>query len=137
MPVLIPRATIGLFPTEASSTSSVNATANIYGDHNGLTDAQIGIMVGCIVGFTLIVLTLIFCVLNRKRQHPVHRHRSVKHHSGSYTPSVVEISMPPPSQMRDHEASPREWIPGGPRYPTYKAIPIRNPRKPPAVRHKR
>lgn len=144
MPVL-PRQDDGQ-PASPTSTSappadeSVDAAASIYGEHNGLTDGQIGAIVGSIVGFSIIVFLLVCCVVNNRRRYYA-RHHHHHHHSrsSSGTSSMVgdpPVKKPPPVRVRESvRVTERARIPGGPRYPTYRAIPIPNPRKNPKVRH--
>lgn len=144
-------------PTTAPEAEhSLNPDAGIYGDHDGLTNAQVGGIVGAVIGFTALILFLIFCCLSRRRyyyrNHQKRRRGGGSYYSDSrsstYTPSMVDVpptAIPPKARVRrtvagdvrgweTAEERPRERIPGGPRYPTYRALPIRNPRKVPQPR---
>lgn len=147
--------------------TSVDSRADIYGGghHNGLTNAHIGAIIGSIIGFTLIVLILIFCAVNRrKEQRRRYRHRY--HHERSSSDSSTSggssysfyrgrggVRKPPSAKTRRSAAAAvdgervwhegyagggkmgeRERIPGGPKWPTYRAIPIPNPRRNPNLR---
>jgi len=156
MPVLAARATIGIVPAETEAPPANDfadsAEANIYGDHNGLTNAQIGALVGAIIGAIILILLLIWCCLaQRARQRRRMYRRSIRRHTASsgeasYTSSFIDVPPSPrkPSATRKKHGRappppppplPKERIPGGPKYPTYRAIPIPNPRRNPSVRH--
>ncbi|VUC22000.1 unnamed protein product [Clonostachys rosea] len=107
--------------------------------HDGLTSGEIGAIIGAIIGFTVIVLFIICCCINRSRR----RH----HHRRSDDDEIVRVVKlprhPPPLQhplmakvrwsQRDFTNVEGGLIPGGPKYPTYRALPIPNPRNNPKV----
>lgn len=156
MPALAPRATVGISPSDdAPPAHDFDTSTDILGDHNGLTDAQIGAMVGAILGFIIIGLTFIFCCLRYRRNRRLWRiyqqqqRRNSKRYTVttdySYTSSVTDVppspKKPAPVKTKRRSADyppppPKERIPGGPKFPTYRAIPIPNPRENPSVRHK-
>ena len=169
----------GAVPTEApptdtntEPTGAPNPENNIYGGHNGLSSAQIGGIVGALVGFTVLVLLILYCAINRRREQRRRRHRRryqqqryVSSSSSSsedssyldYTSSSASSSVPPvkplPKAKTKHHShhshshrhqpgkkkvrivektprGPRERIPGGEKFPAYRAIPVPNPREP-------
>ncbi|KAL6866534.1 hypothetical protein ACO1O0_002646 [Amphichorda felina] len=129
-----------------SSDDPIDPMAQIYGVHDGLTSAQIGAIVGSIFGFAALVLIILCCVVIQRRRryyyyshYRHHHHHHHRHeHSSSDSSSTIDGSppeRPPPVRVRATMTErERVRIPGGPRYPTYRAIPIPNPRKP-KVRH--
>ncbi|KAF7560428.1 hypothetical protein G7046_g3716 [Stylonectria norvegica] len=136
--------TLGSAPTDPPT------QASHHDNSSSLTNAQIGAIAGSITGVFLLVVML-FCCCRRpipppKRssnrssysssyivddspepwpQQPFHRPAPVYQNSATYrSPSVVPrtpVQRPPPVP---------ELIPGGPKYPTYRANPIPNPRNP-------
>ncbi|CAH0052529.1 unnamed protein product [Clonostachys solani] len=108
--------------------------------HDGLTSAEIGAMVGAIIGFTVIVLFTIFCCINRSR---VRRHRRRSDDDEIIRVEKLPRHPNPPLQhplmakvrwsQRDFNNVEGGLIPGGPKYPTYRALPIPNPRNNPKV----
>lgn len=168
MAPLLPRQTTNGNPSATAAPptdTNIDARADIYsgGSHNGLTHGQIGAIIGSIVGFTLFVLLLLCCSINRRReQRQRYRHRYHYHErssSGSSSSGGSEyrgrpVRKPPAARMRrnvtvvDRDGvwddghggyaggwkRERERIPGGPKWPTYRAIPIPNPRKNPNLR---
>ncbi|CAG9992790.1 unnamed protein product [Clonostachys byssicola] len=103
--------------------------------HDGLTSGEIGAMVGAIIGFTIIVLFTIFCCINRSRVRR-HRHRS----DDDEIIRVEKLPRRPNPTLQHPLMAKRDFsnvegglIPGGPKYPTYRALPIPNPRNNPKV----
>ncbi|KAF5013008.1 hypothetical protein FDECE_955 [Fusarium decemcellulare] len=126
-----------------------------HSNPNGLTDAQIGAIAGTVVGVFLLVLIVLCCCCRQRSRHPrevtivTERRRKRGSYGSSYAsdgwsePSPLQgewirpIPMPTPRPMPQptpvqHPAPvyQPEQIPGGPKYPTYRAIPIPNPRNP-------
>ena len=134
-------------PASATSTSappaddSINPKAHIYGGHDGLTSAQIGAIVGSILGFAALVLIVVCCVIVTRRRAAYYYHHHHHHHRSSSASSSMAgipppLNKPPPVRVRATMTErERVRIPGGPKYPTYRAIPIPNPRRHPKVRH--
>lgn len=120
-------------------TDGANPQANIYGSSSskGLSTGEVGAIVGSVVGFFSILLLLCFCLAQRKRKARARRPRTYYYDSGSYYKGSIIDDMPPrPSRVRIQRPPPvAERIPGGPRWPTYRAIPIPNPRNHPQVPH--
>lgn len=147
--------------------SNINSRADIYGSHNGLSNAQIGAIIGSVIGFTVLVLLAIFCVMNRRRAERRRRRRERRYYEGNWTESSGSSSSggkaslreegvrkPPVARVRRNvtvvdrdqqgwdgyardgrmREQERERIPGGPKWPTYRAIPIPNPRRNPNLR---
>lgn len=164
MAPLVPRQTLASNPSATAAPptdTNINSRADIYGSHNGLTNAQIGAVIGSIIGFTLLVLIIIFCAISRRRaqrrryRHRYHYDRSSSGSSSSGGGSEYRgrpVRKPPVARVRrnvtvvDRDGweggyathaggvRERERIPGGPKWPTYRAIPIPNPRKNPNLR---
>ncbi|KAH7162174.1 hypothetical protein B0J13DRAFT_535329 [Dactylonectria estremocensis] len=155
----------GSQPTDDSTTV---ATTH-HESNGGLTNAQIGAIVGSVVGVFVLVM-IILCCCRREPPPPSRRHgdrRSYGSYSSSYftddtpepwppkgqyrrtpkpmTPRPMMPAQPMPAQFmppmtprstRSHRSFVQrpppvvERIPGGPKFPTYRAIPIPNPRRP-------
>ncbi|KAJ4268906.1 hypothetical protein NW762_002977 [Fusarium torreyae] len=124
----------------ATATDRPVVTSQHSGD--GLSSAQIGAIVGSIVGVFILAFIVVCCCCRRPRR-PVKRHRSYRSsYSGSddgwseawpdenwTRPVPIPVGRPTPVQFPPPVAQ-REQIPGGPKFPTYRAIPIPNPRRP-------
>ncbi|KAG9259129.1 uncharacterized protein F5Z01DRAFT_642393 [Emericellopsis atlantica] len=137
----------------------------IRGTSDGLTDRDAAAIAGSVVGSIIAILLMIFCCIKWTRyQSEIRRVNRRRHRSSSaFTSSSSSSSSstssedrerpirgvpvrpppraarPPPvrvSQSVRESVRVSERIPGGPRYPTYKAIPIPNPRNNPKVKHK-
>lgn len=134
----------GPIPTDYDG-SKAEPDANIYGgtgdgdgDHGGLTKAQLGAIIGSSVALVIILLLAWAYVIRARSQASSttsRRFRRGDDSSDSYDSSRSSSRSPgpgprlrPPPPMRV-----RENIPGGPRYPTYRANPIPNPRRNPPV----
>ncbi|KAH7170089.1 hypothetical protein EDB81DRAFT_774416 [Dactylonectria macrodidyma] len=155
-------------------TDSTTVVTEHHESSGGLTNAQVGAIVGSLVGFFVLVMIIICCCRRRPPPPPPRRHgdrRSYGSYSSSYftddtpepwppkgqyrrTPKPATPRMMPPQQMppqfmppqfippmtprstRSHRSFVQrpppvvERIPGGPKFPTYRAIPIPNPRRP-------
>ncbi|KAF4968398.1 hypothetical protein FSARC_4195 [Fusarium sarcochroum] len=125
----------------ATATDRPVVTSQHSGD--GLSSAQIGAIVGSVVGVFILAFLVVCCCCRRPRR-PVKRHRSSRSsYSGSdgdgwsdawpdenwTRPVPLPTGRPTPVQFPRPVAQ-REQIPGGPKFPTYRAIPIPNPRRP-------
>jgi hypothetical protein len=145
---------------EAEATTRPTTTAIPTEHHSGaggLTDAQIGAIAGSIVGVFILVFVVLCCCCQRRP--PPARHGDRRSYA-SYTSSTYIVDdapeQPPPPPPRWYwprtPRTPRapsvvrpspvqsQWpppvaerIPGGPKFPTYRAIPIPNPRRPNVV----
>lgn len=122
--------TLGTMPTDTPD-EGTSPEADIYGNDNGLSSAELGAILGSVAVVILIVIVGLFCFANARRR----RTRVVRYGSSYTSDSDVTISPPPRPRMPRRPPPVVERIPGGPRYPTYRALPIRNPRNPPPVRH--
>jgi hypothetical protein len=122
----------------AATDRPVVVTSQHSGD--GLNGAQIGAIVGAVVGFFIVAFIVVCCCCRRPRKQ-VKRRRSYRSYSGSEDdwsvamphenwtrPVPVPFSRPTPVQYPPPAAH-REQVPGGPKFPTYRAIPIPNPRR--------
>ncbi|CAF3471040.1 hypothetical protein SNK03_007797 [Fusarium graminearum] len=107
---------------------------------DGLSGAEIGAIVGAVVGFFILSFVVVCCCCRRPRKQ-VKIRRSYRSYSGSEDdwsvvmphegwtrPVPVAIPRPVPVQYPPPAAQ-REQVPGGPKFPTYRAIPIPNPRR--------
>lgn len=169
----------------SSSSSSTTSAPAQHGDSAGaLTNAQIGAIVGSVVGVFVLALVVICCCC--QRQPPPGRRRgggggSNRHSRASYTSSTFIVDDAAWEQQQRYHPQPQpqpqqqptswfqwpraprtpktpasvarpsstyrgegEWpppiavaerIPGGPKFPTYRALPIPNPRRQPNVVH--
>jgi hypothetical protein len=84
---------------------------------NGISSLELGGILGAIVGAVVLFILCCFCCGGKTRQVTsyIHEDRSASNRS--------QIQHPPAAA---------EQIPGGPRFPTYRAVPIPNPRDPQA-----
>lgn len=138
---------------------------------DGLTNTQVGIIVGTIVGVFIFVAIVFYCCFQQRQRNRAMMTKNYRNSYSSYashdTAYVVEVQppprTPPPPQTWNRRRSSRprserysftataaysrpppdpfsapptypppavERIPGGPKNPTYRALPIPNPRKP-------
>ena len=115
--------TLGPSGTTTPEPSSPNPEANIYGQNDGLSGAQIGAIVGSIVGAAfLIILIWMYYMARRNRVVVVDEYDYSSYETSYFGDESISTPRRPP------EAA--ERIPGGPRFPNYRAIPIPNPRYP-------
>jgi hypothetical protein len=118
--------TLGTIPT--NNADPPPAPANEARDDSGasgggLNNLEIGAILGSIVAaISVIAMWYCYCYL------PGTKRRLIQYESSYSEESMVYMSprRPPPVA---------EMVPGGPRYPTYRAIPIPNPRNPPVQHH--
>lgn len=110
-----------------ASTSRPNVHA--YEAEHGLSSLQLGAILGSVAVVLVLVLAGGICWAHRRRT------RVVEYtYDYSRDPYDAPSSDGPPHEPRP--GRPRypppvaEFIPGGARYPTYTAVPIRNPRTP-------
>ncbi|KAM0345769.1 hypothetical protein ACHAPU_006122 [Fusarium lateritium] len=137
--------TLGVVSAPATD-RPVAVTSQHSGD--GLTSVQIGAITGSIVGVFVLACVVVCCCCRRPRRQ-VRRHRSSRSsYEGSsdgwsdampnedWTRPVpvpvpfgrrpTPVQYPSPVAQRGQM---REQVPGGPKFPTYRAIPIPNPRR--------
>ncbi|KAH7188184.1 uncharacterized protein B0J16DRAFT_336571 [Fusarium flagelliforme] len=138
--VVLPSTTYTTHVTLSTDRPAVPVTSQHSGD--GLTSAEIGAIVGSVVGaFILAFIVVCCCCRRRPRVKTVKRRRSERSYSGSEDdwsvvmphenwtrPVPVPVRGPTPVQY-PRPAAVREQVPGGPKFPTYRAIPIPNPRR--------
>ncbi|KAF5021265.1 hypothetical protein F66182_6663 [Fusarium sp. NRRL 66182] len=124
----------------ATATDRPVVTSQHSGD--GLSSAQIGAIVGAVVGTFILAFVVVCCCCRPRR--PAKKRRGYRSGYGSDVsdgwseawpnenwtrPIPVPVSRPTPVQY-PRPVVQREQVPGGPKFPTYKAIPIANPRRP-------
>ncbi|CVK88255.1 uncharacterized protein FMAN_05020 [Fusarium mangiferae] len=121
----------------APATDRPVVTSQHSGD--GLSSAQIGAIIGCIVGVFVLAFIIICCCRRPKQPKKRRSYRSSYADSSDgwsermpnenwVRPVPVPVARPVPVQFPSPVVQ-REQIPGGPKYPTYRAIPIPNPRR--------
>ncbi|KAF4456026.1 hypothetical protein F53441_1747 [Fusarium austroafricanum] len=129
--------TLGVVSASAPATDRPVVPSQHSGD--GLSSAQIGAIIGSVVGVFIIAFILICCC---RRPKPVKKKRSHRYSSDGWSdgwsdamphenwtrPVPIPVARPIPVQYPSPVAQ-REQIPGGPKFPTYRAIPIPNPRR--------
>ncbi|KAL7943353.1 hypothetical protein V8C42DRAFT_105091 [Trichoderma barbatum] len=143
--------TITLGTIEPVATETIAIVPLPVSHHHGLSGGQIGAILGSVVGVVVLLLIVGFCYVGRRRM-PItyedEKKKTKKKRSGSssrtrdiyeYTEEAVYYV---PSRKKSssrrvsvtvQEPAPvvvAERIPGGPKFPTYRAIPISNPRNP-------
>jgi hypothetical protein len=128
--------TLGGGPTNYSG-DQIEPEADIYGgsgDGSGLTNVQLGAIIGSSIAFVLILVITWCCILQARRRledgETTVSDYSLYDSSRSSSPRSQSPAPRPPPRARVN-------IPGGPKYPTYRAIPVRNPRANPSVRRAR
>jgi hypothetical protein len=108
--------TLGPSPTQTADDGGGHGTG-------GLTNVQFGAIIGCVAAVVVIAIAAGICLSSKKKPDVVHEYYSSSSSSGS-------------GRRRRRRRHPRrpppatEWVPGGPKFPTYKAIPIPNLRNP-------
>ncbi|KAK0388908.1 hypothetical protein NLU13_2485 [Sarocladium strictum] len=125
--------TLGGGPTNYSG-DEVEPKADIYGgsgDGSGLTNVQLGAIIGSSVAFVLILVITWCCMIQARR-----RLEAGESGSSDYSLTDSSRSSSPRSQSPRPRPPPRARvnIPGGPKFPTYRALPVRNPRANPSLR---
>ncbi|KAH6964446.1 hypothetical protein DER45DRAFT_610767 [Fusarium avenaceum] len=146
--------TLGI-ATAPATDRPVVVTSQHSGD--GLTSTQIGAIAGSIVGVFILAFVVICCCCRRPRKQVKRRRSDRSSYYGSSSdgwsealpnenwtrpvpvpvpigrgPTPVQYPSPVAQRGRMREQmreQPREQIPGGPKFPTYRAIPIPNPRR--------
>lgn len=149
--------TITFGATEPAATTSTVAVVPvpISHHHNGLSGAQIGAILGSVVGVVVLALIIGFCYVGKKKatvtyeeeekvkkkkRRNSHSTRSSTHGVYQYAEEDVYYYTAPRKKSSTKKASVSvqtpapavvsERIPGGPKFPSYRAIPISNPRNP-------
>ncbi|PWI70178.1 hypothetical protein PCL_00322 [Purpureocillium lilacinum] len=148
---LVTLITLGSTPSTSSSSSSSSPSptaslvvpANSGGKH-GLSSVQLGAILGSIAAVVVLVIVAGICLANktppRKRHTYVYQDWSTSSSGGSHgssstsSSSTAKSKKKPPPKGPKRPSRPPQLIPGGAPYPTYKAVPIPNPRKPPSVK---
>lgn len=143
--------TLGTVEPVASSTVAVIPLPVTH--HHGLSGGAIGAILGSVVGVVVLLLIVGFCYVGRRRmpitidEEVTEKKRKHHHRGGSsrstremyeYTEEDVYYTRPKKKSSRKAKVAVQEpaaavvteRIPGGPKFPTYRAIPISNPRNP-------
>ncbi|UNI23966.1 hypothetical protein JDV02_009751 [Purpureocillium takamizusanense] len=148
--------------SSSSPSSDPAATSLVVPDNNGkhgLSSVQLGAILGSIAAVVVIVIVAGICLANKTP--PRHKRHTYVYQDwggtagdssssssgggggGSYGSSSTSSSSTGRSKNKKKKPKPKgpkrpphapELIPGGAPYPTYKAVPISNPRKPPSVK---
>ncbi|KAL6691660.1 hypothetical protein J3F84DRAFT_386120 [Trichoderma pleuroticola] len=146
--------TITLGTIEPVATETIAVVPLPATHHHGLSGGQIGAILGSVVGVVVLLLIVGFCYVGRRRMPITYEEetkttKKKKRRSSSrttrgiyqyteediyYAPSRKKSSSRRASvkvEVQEPEAVVvTERIPGGPKFPTYRAIPISNPRNP-------
>lgn len=123
--------------------------------HPGLTDGQVGAIAGAVAAFVLVVIFTILCVVHRRKERArlARSHRRHRHAAAAAAAAAVQdyekggddyydttpLPQPPPPVKKPRRAKIKpvvepaddeepDYIPGGPKYPTYRAVPPTDPR---------
>ncbi|RFU76662.1 hypothetical protein TARUN_5602 [Trichoderma arundinaceum] len=144
---------ITLGTIEPVATSTIAVVPLPVSHHHGLSGGQIGAILGSVVGVVVLLLIVGFCYVGRRRMPITYEEETVekkkKRKGGSsssttrglyeYTEDTVYYTVPKrKSSSRKVKVAVQtpapvviaERIPGGPKFPTYRAVPISNPRNP-------
>ncbi|UKZ76985.1 hypothetical protein TrVFT333_004701 [Trichoderma virens FT-333] len=147
--------TITLGTIEPVATETIAVVPLPVSHHHGLSSGQIGAILGSVVGVVVLLLIGGFCYVGQRRmpityEEEEKKKKTKKKGSSSsrttrgiyeYTEEAVYY-VPPRRKSSSRRASVvvqvqepevavvTERIPGGPKFPTYRAIPISNPRNP-------
>ncbi|KAH8123360.1 hypothetical protein FP744_10005570 [Trichoderma asperellum] len=146
--------TITFGAIEPAATSTAAAIPVPISHHHGLSGGEIGAILGSVVGVVVLALIIGFCYVGNKRTAAANEEEKVKkrkrrnsHSTRSSTHGVYQYSeedvyyyTAPKKKSSSKKASVSvqtpapavvsERIPGGPKFPSYRAIPISNPRNP-------
>ncbi|KAH6606970.1 hypothetical protein Trco_006123 [Trichoderma cornu-damae] len=144
--------TITLGTIEPVATSTIAVVPLPVSHHHGLSGGQIGAILGSVVGVVVLLLIVGFCYVGSRRMPITYEEEKVekrkKRKGGGtrttrgiyeYTEEAVYYTTPKgkSSSRKDtvYVQTPdpvviSERIPGGPKFPTYRAVPIANPRNP-------
>lgn len=116
-----------------STTHAANGTGGDHGGTGGLTNVQFGAIIGCIAALVVIGIAAGICLSsNKKKSQNVYEYYTTTSSTSSGSSKRRRRKRHHPK----HPPPPTEWVPGGPKFPTYKAIPISNPRNPPVAHTK-
>ncbi|KAL7791554.1 hypothetical protein V8C37DRAFT_141916 [Trichoderma ceciliae] len=145
--------TLTLGTIEPVATSTIAVVPLPVSHHHGLSGGQIGAILGSIVGVVVLLLIVGFCYVGSRRvpityEEEKEEKKRKKQGRGStrntrgvheYTEETVYYT-PPRRKSSSRKVSVSvqtpapavvsERIPGGPKFPTYRAVPISNPRNP-------
>ncbi|RDA94355.1 hypothetical protein CP533_3783 [Ophiocordyceps camponoti-saundersi (nom. inval.)] len=113
--------------TAAAPRDEIRPESELYGSQKGLSGAQLGAILGSIAAAIAILVTIAVCLSSRRKRKTESVY--IDNNRTTEAPSVVERY----SWATERERYPPELIPGGAPYPTYRAVPIRNPRNPPPL----
>lgn len=147
--------TITFGATEPVATNTIATVPVPISQHHGLSGGQIGAILGSVVGVVVLALTIGFCYVGKKKtavayeeeekvkkrkRRNYHSTRSSRHGVYQYAEEDVYYYTAPRKKSSTKKAGVSvqtpapavvsERIPGGPKFPSYRAIPISNPRNP-------
>ncbi|KAM0256115.1 hypothetical protein ACHAQJ_005202 [Trichoderma viride] len=144
--------TITLGTIESVASSTIAAVPLPVSHHHGLSGGQIGAILGSVVGVVVLLLVIGFCYVGRKKTTVAYEEEKVKKRKrrstrstrstrGIYEYTEEDVYYTPPKRKSSTKKvsvsvqTPApvivsERIPGGPKFPSYRAIPISNPRNP-------
>ncbi|KAL6909234.1 hypothetical protein GGI43DRAFT_394898 [Trichoderma evansii] len=146
--------TITFGAIEPVATNTIAAVPVPISNHHGLSGGQIGAILGSVVGVVVLALIIGFCYVGNKRnavtyeeekvkkrkRRNSHSTRSSSHVVYQYAEDDAYYYTTPKKKSSTKKASVSiqtpapavvsERIPGGPKFPSYRAIPISNPRNP-------
>ncbi|KAL7930303.1 hypothetical protein V8C35DRAFT_283663 [Trichoderma chlorosporum] len=148
--------TITLGTVEPVTTETIAVVPVPISHHHDLSSGQVGAILGSVVGVVVLLLIVGFCYVGQRRmpityEEETKEKRKTKRKGSSSsrtTRGVYKYSeeavyyVPPKRKSSSRRASVTvevqepeaaiiaERIPGGPKFPTYRAIPISNPRNP-------
>ncbi|KJZ76503.1 hypothetical protein HIM_04232 [Hirsutella minnesotensis 3608] len=110
------------FPTETPSN-----TNQVPGSGSGLSSLQLGAILGSVAALVVILIAAGICHAQRRPNRPVVEYD----YYSSYGTSSFSDDLPNHKQPKKPRYPPRmaEVIPGGAPFPTYRAVPIKNPRQ--------
>jgi hypothetical protein len=128
--------TLGTIPTDKAGADGRHDDRDTSGGGggggggSGISSGQLGAIIGGVAALVLIALVICLCCSRGRSARP--------YDDSSHASSIIAVEVPDPRRPGGIRRPPpaAERVPGGPRYPTYRAIPIPNPRNP-AVRHTR
>ena len=113
--------TLGTIPTDDAGSDGRHNNVEPSGDSGGISSGELGAILGGVAAFVLISIIVCLCCTRSRRNVRVYDYSSYATSSIAVDVHTTRVRRPPPVAER---------IPGGPKFPTYRAIPIPNPRNP-------